>query len=270
MTEQERKELADWLDSPQSELPLAMELIRVSNDGGLYFEVPETNGFPAIRFAGRLIGYMYALTEERIKPEHEFRINIDTIKPYASQEEIDALGKLKEKIKEQADKEIPVFDDGYIGRLEGITIYLANGDLPLLYAEIDIDLNRGRDADGIPSYAYQRSHLKAGLQLAKCNKSREEVIEILKEDGLKEKGAVMIVDRMIKVIKHQRKKAAIKDLALGLLFFLGGSIVTGWGYYAAISNGGGKYWVAAGAIIGGALLLILGMVNYIKAERYEG
>ena len=270
MNENDRKEFADWLDSPQSELPLAMELIRVSNDGGLYFEVPETNGFPANRFAGRLIGYMYALTEDRIKPEQEFRINMETIKPYVSQEEIDALGKLQEKIKEQSDKEIPAFDDGYVGRLEGITIYLDKEDLSLLYTEKNIDLNRGRDADGIPSYAYQKSHLKAGLQLAKCDKSREEVIEILKGDGLKEKGAAMIVDRMIAVIKQQRKKAAIKAIVVGAAILIVGLIITGITYINAVSNGGGRYILAWGALGGGGFYTFSGIVSYIKALNYSG
>jgi hypothetical protein len=47
MTEEERKAFAEWINSPKSEFPLALELIKSSKDGGLYFEVPETNGFPA-------------------------------------------------------------------------------------------------------------------------------------------------------------------------------------------------------------------------------
>lgn len=270
MTEEERRDFAEWLGSPKSEMPLALELIKAHKDGGLYFEVPETNGFPANRFAGRLLGYMYAVVADRIKPEEEFRINVDTIRPFISNEEVDALEKLQLKIKEQEEKGIPPFDDGYIGRLEGIVIFIDIKDLSLLYSETDIDLNRGCDANGIPSYAFHRSHLKAGLQLAKCDKPRAEVIHMLMKDGLKEKGATMITDRMIEVIRQQRKKAALKGIGMGFLFLIGGALITGWTYYSAISNGGGRYLFTYGAIIGGIFMLVLGTTNYLKASRYKG
>lgn len=269
MTEVEKKKFGEWLDPREVGLVLAYKLISM-HGGGLYFETPETNGFPANRFLGRLAGFMYALAKDRIKMEDEFRINIETISPYASKEELDALGTVKIKIKEQAEAEIPPFDDGYVGLLEGMSIYINKEDISLLYSEIDIDLNKNCDDSGIPSYASQRAHLKAGLQLAKCDKSREEVIQILMNDGLAEKGATMVVDRMIEVIKQQRKKEALKEFAFGLIVFLIGAVVTGWTYYSAISNGGGKYWITYGAFGVGIITLSLGIVKYYKAVHYNG
>lgn len=269
MTKEEKKEIGEWINSPEAGPVLAHEVISM-HGGRLYFQTPETNGFPANRFSGRLMGFMYALAHDRIKYEGEFRINMESISPYASKEELNALELLQQKIKEQSEKKIPPFDDGYVGMYEGMAIYINKEEVSLLYSEIDIDLNKNCDDDGIPSYAYHRSHIKAAQQLATCDKSREETIQILMNDGLAEKGATMIVDRMIEVIRQQRKKAAIKELGIGMLFFLGGSIITGWTYYSAISNGGGRYWVTWGAIFGGAVMLVMGIVKYIKASNYDG
>ena len=208
---------------------------------------------------------MYALTDDRIKPDCVFRINMETIRPYASQEEIEALVKLQEKIRTQADKKIPPFDDGYVGRLEGLAIYHDKEDLSLLYSEKDVDLNGGRDADGIPSYAYRRSHLKAGFLLGRCNKSRDDVIETLKNGGLSEKGAAMVADKMMEVIRQQRKKTAIKSLAFGLLFFLVGALIAVY----AVTNGGVGFGIAVGFVVLSFLWLPSGVSNYIKALRHK-
>ena len=186
MTEDDKQRIGEWLNSPEAGPVLAHEMISM-HGGGLYFQTPEINGFPANRFAGRLNGYMYALAHDRIKSEKIIRINIETISSFASKEELDALSELQLKIKEQSEKEIPPFDDGYVGLLEGMSIYINKEDKSLLYSEVDIDLNKNSDDDGIPSYAYHRAHIKAGLQLAQCDKSRDEMIKILVNDGLAKK-----------------------------------------------------------------------------------
>lgn len=132
MTEEEKKGIGEWLNSPEAGPALAYEMI-LMHGGGLYFETPETNGFPANRFVGRLNGFMYALAKDRIKIEEEFRVNIETISPYASKEELDALDMVKLKIKEQAEAEIPPFDDGYVGLLEGMSIYINKYALSSLF-----------------------------------------------------------------------------------------------------------------------------------------
>lgn len=269
MEEQEKQELSEWLNSPEARPVLAYEMISL-HGGGLYFQTPETNGFPANRFMGRLNGYMYALVVERIKSDKEIQVNIETVMPYASKEELDALNELQLKIKEQSEKNIPPFDDGHVGFLEGIAIFINKEDISLLYSEVDIDLNKNCDDDGIPSYAYHRAHLKAGLQLAKCDKSRNEMIKILVNDGLAENGATKIVDTMVKVVKHQRKRSAIKTFVIGCSILIVGLIITGVTYSEAANNGGGKFILAWGALGGGGFYAVSGLVDYIKAMNYNG
>ena len=269
MTEDDKQRIGEWLNSPEAGPVLAHEMISM-HGGGLYFQTPEINGFPANRFAGRLNGYMYALAHDRIKSEEEIRINMETVSPYASKEELDALSELQLKIKEQSEKEIPPFDDGYVGLLEGMSIYINKEDISLLYSEVDIDLNKNCDDDGIPSYAYHRAHIKAGLQLAQCDKSRDEMIKILVNDGLAEKGATKIVDTMVKVVKRQRKISAIKSFVIGSIILVVGLIITCLTYQEASNNGGGRFILAWGALGGGAFYAVSGLVNYLKALNYNG
>ena len=153
MTEEEKKEFNEWLATPEAGLSLAYTMISM-HGGGIYFDTPETNGFPANRFTARLTGYMYALVSDRIKPEEKFRINLETVSPYATNEELAAFEKLQQKIKEQENMAVPPFDDGYVGLHEGMAIYINKEDISLLFSEVDIDLNKNADDDtGIPSYA---------------------------------------------------------------------------------------------------------------------
>lgn len=257
------------LNSPETILPLAHKMISI-HAGGLFFETPETNGFPANRYVGRLNGYMYALACDRVRSKEMLSVNIETISSYAYKDELNALGLLQHKIEEQTEKEIPPFDDGKVGLLEGMAIYINKEDLSLLYSEIDIDLNKNCDDDGIPSYAYQREHLKAGLQLSQCDKSKEDVVRILMSDGLAEKGATKIVDTMVKVVKKQRKKSALKTFAVGCSILVAGLIITGVTYQEAANNGGGRFLLAWGAMGGGTFYALSGLVGYIKALNYNG
>jgi len=72
---------------------------------------------------------------------------------------------------------------------------------------------------------------------------------------------------MIEVIRQQRIKAEKKDLWFGLFFFLAGTLVTGVTYYLAISKGGGRYWIAYGAIICGIIFLVKGVINNLRAKN---
>lgn len=61
-------------------------------------------------------------------------------------------------------------------------------------------------------------------------------------------------------------RSANRNIAFGLLWFIGGSIVTAVTYSAA-ANGGGRYVVAWGAIVFGLLQFIGGVVVKIQAIR---
>lgn len=63
MTEEEKKKIGEWINSPEAGPVLAHEVMSM-HGGRLYFQTPESNGFPANRFSGRLLGFMYALAQE--------------------------------------------------------------------------------------------------------------------------------------------------------------------------------------------------------------
>ncbi len=264
----EQKNADGWLNSPESIPYIAREMIRM-HSGRLYFEVPETNGFPANRFAGRMSGFMYALACDRMNSKEKCSISLDTIRPYASKEELGSLVKLQQKVEEQKKLEIPPFDDGYVGLLEGMAIFINQEDLSLLYSETDINLNKNCDDDGIPSYAYHRSLLKAGLLLAKAKKKKKEVQNTLMEDGLAEKGARLIVDEMIKYIRKERIKGSVKLFFKGLLFLIIGFAVTGITIAWAESRGGGLYVVTYGAVFVGIIYTVFAIGSFIRAICYR-
>ena len=269
MKEQKEKEMTEWLDSPIGIAFIALKMIQ-SHCGRIYIQTPETKGFPTNRFLGRLSGYIFALAHDRVMDKEQLRITIENVVPYATKEELNALEKLKQKIKEQSEQDIPPFDDGYVGLCEGMAIYINKEDISLLYSEVDIDLNKYCDDEGIPSYAYHKAHIKAGLQLAKCDKSREEVMQILMNDGIAEKGALLIVGRMVEVVKKQRKKNAIKCIVVGSIILFIGLLITCITYNNAANNGGGRFILAWGALGGGAFYTLSGVVNFSKALFYKG
>ncbi len=267
--ETNKNRLQDWSNSPESVPYIAREMIN-HHGGRIYFDTPEVNGFPAIRFKKRMFGYMYALAFDRITTKDKFPVSFEEIRPYVSNEEVVALEMLQKKIEEQSKQNIPSFDDGYVGMLEGMAIYINKEDVSSLYSEIDINLNKNCDDEGIPSYAYHKSLVKAGKQLAKCNKKKNEVVQMLIDDGLAKKGAIMIVDMMIKIIKQQRKNTALKEILIGVFILCVGAFFTGWSYYSAVLNGGGDYLIMIGLFFGGFVMLATGIENFISAIRYKG
>lgn len=60
------------------------------------------------------------------------------------------------------------------------------------------------------------------------------------------------------------KKAAMQSLGVGVAWLIGGLLVSGGSYMAAISNGGGTYFVAWGAIIFGGIQAIKSLYNYSR------
>ena len=87
---------------------------------------------------------------------------------------------------------------------------------------------------------------------------------------LQKKGSTNIVDTMVKVVKLQRKKSAIKTFAIGCIILVVGLIITCLTYQEASNNGGGKFILAWGALGGGAFYTVSGFVNYLKALNYNG
>ena len=62
------------------------------------------------------------------------------------------------------------------------------------------------------------------------------------------------------------KAAALKALLKGIAWLIGGILVTFFSYQAAVSNGGGTYFVMYGAIIFGGIQAIKGFIYYAKIK----
>jgi hypothetical protein len=58
-----------------------------------------------------------------------------------------------------------------------------------------------------------------------------------------------------------------KNMGMGLLWFVGGSLVTFATYESA--QGGGTYVVTYGAIIVGAIQFVMGLFEYIKFQTVK-
>lgn len=95
--------------------------------------------------------------------------------------------------------------------------------------------------------------------LVKEKKSPDEVINFLVEKGLDEESSRIIVDNLGVHIGDAKKKRAQKDMLYGALWCIGGIVVTAVTYSSA--SGGGRYVVAWGAIIFGAVQFFRGVSN---------
>ena len=80
--------------------------------------------------------------------------------------------------------------------------------------------------------------------------------------GLDEASAAKLIGDLISVRREAmveaKRKAAGKNLGFGLLWFVGGSLVTLLTYSSAAS-GGGKYVIAWGAILFGGIQALIGL-----------
>ena len=66
--------------------------------------------------------------------------------------------------------------------------------------------------------------------------------------------------------KALKRKAGLKTMGYGALWFFGGLIVTGVSYsMASSSSGGGTYLVTWGAVIVGGIQMVKGLVQYLRA-----
>lgn len=95
------------------------------------------------------------------------------------------------------------------------------------------------------------------------NKNSYEVKMILIEKGINENDAAYIVNQLQDQIEDARQQKAKKDMLYGALWCVGGILVTAFTYSAA-SNGGGRYFVAWGAILFGGIQFVRGLVASTK------
>lgn len=97
-------------------------------------------------------------------------------------------------------------------------------------------------------------------------KSDNQIIEALQSQGLDHETSSMVVTTLRKQYKREmsgvNKTRGSKNMLYGMLWAVGGTIVTVATYSAA--SDGGVYVVTYGAIIGGIIQFIAGAVQYSR------
>lgn len=107
----------------------------------------------------------------------------------------------------------------------------------------------------------EQIYVYASDLIIRQNRPDYEVVHLLKDKGLNEPNAQMIVDKIVNQVNDARRSKAKKDILYGALWCVGGIIIT-VGTYSAASNGGGSYVITWGAILFGGIQLFKGIINY--------
>ena len=114
---------------------------------------------------------------------------------------------------------------------------------------IESQVNEEQDLNQLSIYA-------ADLLVNK-DKNAVEVVNALKEKGMDEETATVLVSTLIEKIEDNQSSRANKDMIYGALWCIGGIVVTVFTYSA--SSGGDRYIVAWGAILFGAIQFFRGV-----------
>lgn len=85
-----------------------------------------------------------------------------------------------------------------------------------------------------------------------------EVVEELKKRGCKQEEAEKIATDASNYLEKKAKRDKIQYIVLGLLFAIGGLVITLWSY-AKAANQGGTYYVTWGAVVYGVYLIYKGL-----------
>lgn len=100
-------------------------------------------------------------------------------------------------------------------------------------------------------YRYTAQQLNAGV-------SPSQVIQELVAGGLPKEDATTVVRQMRQAQSKAKQEAGRKNMLYGALWCIGGLAVTFFSYQSA-TNGGGKYVIAWGAVIFGAIQFFQGL-----------
>lgn len=104
-------------------------------------------------------------------------------------------------------------------------------------------------------YGFAADHIAAG-------KSPSEVERLLVEQGLDAQSASTVVSNLVQARSQAYRSAGTRNMLIGALFCVGGILVTVISYNAAANNaGGGRYVVAWGAVIFGAIQFFRGLAQ---------
>jgi len=117
--------------------------------------------------------------------------------------------------------------------------------------------------------AYEDTIIKVGLLLTKGNKSRLDVEKILVADGLSTNEAQYVVDSVVSHIRQKCIEDSVMGFFKGCLCLIVGLAVTVITYVWASIRGGGMYIFTYGAIAFGVIIMIIAIVNFIRAILYK-
>lgn len=100
------------------------------------------------------------------------------------------------------------------------------------------------------------------VELVKGGSSASQVESKLMEKGLDQASASIIVKNIFSFRSNAIKEAAKKNMLYGALWCIGGLVVTVISFSAA--SAGGRYVLAWGAIIFGAIQFLRGLFQYLS------
>ncbi len=102
---------------------------------------------------------------------------------------------------------------------------------------------------------------------AASGRNRRQVEETLRVAGLDAESAQMVTSDVFRVRDEVLKSAGKRNMLFGLLWCIGGSVVTAATYgIAAGSTNGGRYVVAWGAIVFGAIQFLRGVAQFMRIQ----
>ena len=98
------------------------------------------------------------------------------------------------------------------------------------------------------------------MQLLADLNLESDVIQELVKNGCRQDNAEAIVTEASYLLAKKAKRTKIQYFAFGLLFAIGGLVITIWSYINATAHGG-TYYITWGAIVFGGYLLYKGLEN---------
>lgn len=101
-------------------------------------------------------------------------------------------------------------------------------------------------------YALAAEQMKNGA-------SSQQIQSMLVEKGIDQESAATVVSNLARMRSEAIREASKKNMLYGALWCIGGIVVTAATYSAA--SGGGKYVVAWGAILFGAIQFFRGLIQ---------
>ncbi|MFO1066789.1 MAG: hypothetical protein U0892_23265 [Pirellulales bacterium] len=106
------------------------------------------------------------------------------------------------------------------------------------------------------AYSFAADQLVAG-------RSPAQVKSALIERGLDSASADVVVDGLVGAQRSSQNSAAIRNIVIGGLFCVGGTVIT-IATYSAATQGGGRYMVCWGAIVYGFIQFIRGIGQLVS------